>query len=222
MTDELATTSPPPRSMRELAAEAAACAADLVAHPEVAARWNEASALNGLTVGALAAHLIRATGAVVAYLDRTDPDLGPGDDELLTKYTYFHAALDAPIHDKIKEVSAREAEVGPSELATKAADVADDLAQRLAGEPPDRLVKALGDRLLTLDDFCATRLIEILMHLDDLAVSIGEPTPAVDEHATGVVIDILTGIARHRHGDWAVIHALGRSERSTAEVYPVF
>ena len=208
--------------MRDLAGGTARQAADLVAMPEVAARWNEASALNGLTVGALAAHLIRATGAVVAYLDRTDPGTEPGDDELLTKYTYFHAALDAPIHDQIKEVSAREAEVGPDELVAKAAAVADELETRLANEPPDRLVGALGKRLLTLDDFCATRLIEILMHLDDLAVSVGLPTPDVDEEATGVVIDILTGIARHRHGDWAVIHALGRAERSTAEVYPVF
>ena len=58
-----------------------------------------------MTVGALSAHLVRAAGATLAYLDRTDPSTRP-DGELLTPVTYFHAAIDSPIHERIKEVSA--------------------------------------------------------------------------------------------------------------------
>ncbi len=206
--------------LRALAAKAADDAATLVANPAVGTKWDEPSALDDMTVGALAAHLVRASGAVVAYLDRTDPSL-QADDELLTKFTYFHAALDAPIHDQIKKVSAEESTIGHDELAAKAAQVASDLRDRLATEPDDRLVGALGQRMLTLDDFCATRLIEILMHVDDLATSIGVPTPESPAEATGEVIDILVGIARHRHGDWAVIHSLGRAERVTDPAFPV-
>ena len=54
-----------------------------------------------MTVGGLAAHLVRAAGATVAYLDRTPVDAQPEDD-LLTPVTYFHAALDSPIHDQVK------------------------------------------------------------------------------------------------------------------------
>ena len=120
-----------------------------------------------MSVGALAAHLVRATGATLAYLDRTDVEARP-ERELLSKVSYFHAAVDSPIHDRIKEVSADEASAGHEQVAARATQVAESLAARLPNEPVDRLVGALGDRMLTLDDFCRTRMIEIGMHIDDL------------------------------------------------------
>jgi len=178
--------------VRMMAVTAAEQAADLIGTDQVRDQWDKPSALEGMTVGALAAHLHRATGAVIAYLDRSDPELRAADvaaDALLTKSTYFHAAVDSPIHDRIKEVS---------------------------------VIGALGDRLLTLDDFCRTRMIETLMHIDDLAHSVGLPTPDLDPDGTAEVIDIVVGIARHLHGDWAVIHALARAERAKPDVFPVF
>jgi len=201
--------------------DSSAVAADLVASPHVVRHWDEPSALDGMTVGALAAHLVRATGATLAYLDRTDPATKP-EDELLTKVTYFHAAIDSPIHERIKEVSAEEALVGPTGVAARAKEVAVELAARLPTEPVDRLVGALGKRMLTLDDFCRTRMIEIGMHIDDLAHSVGIETPDLGDDVTAEVIDIVVGIARHLNGDWAVIHALARSERASDDVFPVF
>ncbi len=221
MADEATTTNRnDSERVRSRVVQAAEEAAALIASSEVEARWHEPSALTGMTVGALAAHLIRATGATLAYLDRTAPSAQP--EALLTKVTYFHAAIDSPIHEQIKEVSASEASVGHAELVAKSRQLAEDLAVRLMAEPPDRLVGALGKRMLTLDDFCCTRMIEILMHIDDLAHSVGLPTPALDRDGTGEVIDIIVGIARHLHGDWAVIHALARAERSKGNVFPVF
>lgn len=201
--------------------ESSAVAADLVGRSEVADRWGEPSALEGMTVGALAAHLVRATGATLAYLDRTDPGDRPSD-ELLTKVTYFHAAVDSPIHERIKEVSADEASAGYDAVLARAREVAAGLAERLPAEPEDRLVGALGARMLTLDDFCRTRMIEIGMHIDDLAHSVDLDTPPLSADVTGEVIDIVVGIARHLRGDWAVIHALARAERSDGGVFPVF
>jgi hypothetical protein len=201
--------------------DSAATAADLVGSPEVAANWNAPSALDGMTVGALAAHLVRATGAVLAYLDRTPEDAEPVS-ELLTKVTYFHAAIDSPIHERIKQVSADEADAGFEAVSGRAREVAESLAARLPTAPPDRLIGALGGRMLTLDDFCCTRMIEIGMHIDDLAVSVGVETPDLGSDVTAEIIEIVVGIARHLHGDWAVIHALARAERSSADVFPVF
>lgn len=201
--------------------DCSAVAAALVESDDVASRWNQPSALDGMTVGSLAAHLVRATGATLAYLDRTDPAARP-DEELLTKVTYFHAAVDSPIHDRIKEVSADEAGAGHAGVAARAREVADELATRLPAEPDDRLIGALGGRMLTLDDFCRTRMIEIGMHIDDLAHSVGTDTPVLGTDVTGEVIDIVLGIARHLHGDWSVIHALARAERSPGDVFPVF
>ena len=206
--------------VRGLVVEAVDAAAALMGGAEVAARWDEPSALAGMTVGALSAHLVRAAGATLAYLDRTDPTARP-DGELLTPVTYFHAAIDSPIHERIKEVSADEATVGAADLAAKCAGIADAMRARFAAEPDDRLVAALGGRMLLLDDFCRTRLIEVLLHLDDLAASVGVACPDTSREGRTVVIDTLVGIARMQFGDWEVLHALGREERRVAAVFPV-
>jgi hypothetical protein len=207
--------------VRGLVIEAVEAAAALIGSDEVVAQWEQPSALDGMTVGALCAHLVRAAGAVSAYLDRTDPAARP-DGAALTPVTYFHAAIDSPIHDRIKEVSASEATVGPGEVAAHCRWVAESMRVRLAEEPPDRLVAALGGRMLSLDDFCRTRLIEVLLHLDDVAASIGVPCPDTSADGRAIVIDILIGIARMKSGDWGVLHALARDERRTVDVFPVF
>jgi hypothetical protein len=209
------------QAVRGLVIEAVDAAAALMAGDDVAARWDEPSALAGMTVGALSAHLVRAAGAALAYLDRTPPDRRP-EGELLTPVTYFHAAIDSPIHERIKEVSADESTIGPAEMAAKCADVAARMRERFAAEPSDRLVAALGGRMLTLDDFCRTRLIEVLYHLDDLAASVGRPCPDTSREGRTIVVDILLGIARDQHGDWEVLRSLAREERRQAPVFPVF
>lgn len=208
------------RPVRDLVVEAVETAAALISDPIVSARWNEPSALTGMSVGALSAHLVRAAGATIAYLDRTDPGRRP-DDALLTPVTYFHAAIDSPIHEQIKTVSADESAIGAAATAQKCRELAVTMKQRLATEPADRLIAALGGRMLFLDDFCRTRLIEVLLHLDDLVASVGVDRPEVDADSTAIVIDILIGIARSQHGDWAVLHSLARSERSRPGVIPV-
>ena len=209
------------RRVRDLVTEAVDAASALIARDEVRVRWDEPSALAGMTVGALSAHLVRAAGSVLAYLDRTDPEVRP-DSALLTPVTYFHAAIDSPIHERIRDVSATESKAGPAEVAARCVQVARSMRIRLAEEPSDRLVAALGGRMLTLDDFCRTRLIEVLLHLDDLAVSVGVACPDTDEQGRAIVIDVLVGIARTVHGDWDVLRALAREERRTVAVFPVF
>ncbi len=206
--------------VRALVVEAVEAAASLIGRDEVAQRWDRPSALGGMTVGALAAHLVRAAGATLAYLDRTDPATRP-DGERLTPATYFHAAIDSPIHERIREVSADEAAVGHDALAAKCAGVAAAMRERFAAEPTDRLVGALGGRMLSLDDFCRTRLIEVLLHVDDLAASLGVERPATDPEGAAIATDILLRIARDRHGDWPMLLAMARQERSTQAVFPV-
>ena len=103
--------------VRSLVVEAVEAAAELMSRPSVGVAWDTPSALEGMTVGGLAAHLVRAAGATVAYLDRTPVDAQPEDD-LLTPVTYFHAALDSPIHDQVKKVSADESAIGHEATAT--------------------------------------------------------------------------------------------------------
>ncbi len=207
--------------IRSLVVGTVETAADVIGDAAVANRWDQPSALEGMTVGALCAHLVRAAGATIAYLDRTPADRQP-DDELLTPVTYFRAAVEAPIHDQIKDVSADEAAIGQQAMAAKCRRLAADLASRFADEPEDRLLMALGGRMLTLDDFCRTRLIEVLLHIDDLVASTGIPRPTLDLRGPVEVIEICVGIGIDRHGVWGMLEALARAERSEDNVFPIF
>ena len=126
--------------VRHMVIDSSVVAATLVNSPQVQDQWDQPSALAGMTVGALAAHLVRATGATLAYLDRTDLDKKL-ERELLSKVSYFDAAVDSPIHNRIKEVSADEASAGHKQVAAQATQVAESLAERLAqrvSRPPGR------------------------------------------------------------------------------------
>ncbi len=204
--------------------EALAAVTPLLEAPELAARWEEESALERFSVRGLAGHLLRATTSVEAYLDRPEP--GPGQ-ESLSAAAYFAAAiysdigdapytgpdLDSDLHSAIRARGEGMAEGGPAGLAGDWSAAARRLAERLAAEAPGRRVQVFGDLVLTLDDYLTTRLVELCVHADDLAVSLGIPTPALPAAATGLAIAVLLGVARLRHGDAAVVRALARRER---------
>ena len=116
--------------VRTLVVEAVATAADYIDKENVAERWEEPSALEGMTIGALAAHLVRAAGSTLAYLDRTSPDTTT-DGDLLNPVTYFHAAVDSPIHEQIKTVSSEEAANGHAAIVAICRDTVSELASRL-------------------------------------------------------------------------------------------
>ncbi|MDG1410588.1 MAG: hypothetical protein P8L46_15305 [Acidimicrobiales bacterium] len=109
--------------IRAMVVEAVEASAELMASSPVADQWNEASALEGTTVGALAAHLVRAAGSTIAYRDRTPVDAQPST-ELLAPTTNIHTALESPIHERIKHVSAQESSLGHSELTEKCTQLA--------------------------------------------------------------------------------------------------
>ena len=56
---------------------------------------------------------------------------------------------------------------------------------------------------LTLDDLLLTRMMEIAVHSDDLAVSVDLPTPAFPPRVFTPVLGLLTALAVERHGQAA-------------------
>ena len=71
---------------------------------------------------------------------------------------------------------------------------------------------------LTLDDFLTTRTMELAVHLDDLAVSVGHPAPDLPDAAFEPVLTLLARLAARRHGQAAMLRALARSERAPAAI----
>jgi hypothetical protein len=78
-------------------------------------------------------------------------------------------------------------------------------AERAAGGP-------------ALDDFLLTRTIEIAVHNDDLAVSVGVPAPALPAYALDLVLPTLVQVAARRHGGTALLRVLSRAERARGSV----
>jgi uncharacterized protein (TIGR03083 family) len=121
--------------------------------------------------------------------------------------------LDAPRQRMVREIGERDAGNGPDDLAERFDAARARMATRLEQEDPDRLVVLFGPTALTLNEALITRLIEMVVHVDDLAVSLDVPTPDVPDEAAETVILTMARIARKRRGDLPLIRALSRRER---------
>jgi uncharacterized protein (TIGR03083 family) len=201
--------------------DAAATAVALLARPEVAEHWHQGSVLAQFGVAALAGHLLRGMITVDRYLDGPEPG-GPG----ISAASYYHtvirsADLGDPGNVAARTRGAEAAAGGPAAVAAEARAVAERLSARLPEMPPGRLLSVLGGLVMTLDQYLRTRIVELVIHADDLAVSVGvELAPPAPE--TGkIAIDVLVDVARIRHGDLAVLRALGRRERDPVQALRV-
>jgi hypothetical protein len=67
---------------------------------------------------------------------------------------------------------------------------------------------------LRRDDFLLTRMLEIVVHCNDLALSVGIPLPEFPAEVFAPVRDLLVRLAVSRHGQSAVISTLTRRERT--------
>ncbi|MBC3840168.1 maleylpyruvate isomerase family protein [Streptacidiphilus sp. 4-A2] len=201
---------------------AADAAMALLASDEVAARWDEPSACAGFTVGGLAAHL---GWQVQSARGRWSP--APGPDAPLTGLLEHYAGaawvgadLDAPVNVTIKETEEERSKAGPAEVLRLTREARDEAARQLAAMAPEDVVAMpwIEGRAVTAAVLLSTRLMELLVHGDDLAVSVDVPTAAVTDSAYERVNDLLVRLAARRHGPVAVLRALSRSERAPQTV----
>jgi hypothetical protein len=202
--------------------EAAGVAVELLRRPEVADRWPEPGASEGMTVGAVAAHLVSSGIEMLVPLLEVE---GPPGTRVLEPSRYYSGQsldLDHEGHHDVRERAQTGSRRGAAALAADAATAVAGLTLRLSEQPEGRRVLVLGAYDMTLDGFLVTRLVELLAHTDDLAASAGVATPDLPPGAVTLVVTCLTDVARRRHGDIAVLRTLARRERSTKGVFPVF
>lgn len=204
---------------RGLVAPTCALAVELAARPEVLAAWESPSAAHGMSVGAMAQHLLSQLGYLI--------DLGgadvPADAELISAVEHYRRAawansdLDAEANTKIRD--------GANEAATDGADRLLDQARERLAAMPDAVARFAGPVYLdwqgwalSADAFLITRLMEIIVHSDDVCASVDLPLPAFPPAAFEAVMGLLTAVATDRHGQAALVHALSRPQRSTGPV----
>jgi hypothetical protein len=204
---------------------AADAAVELLASDEVAARWAEPSALAGFTVGGLAAHLGWQVQSAWAALAAPRPGPGAEVTSLLEHYAraaWIGAAVDAPVNVGIRDAGQERAKSGAAQQASLTGDARAQAAAVLgsAGFGPATVIAMpwIEGRAMTAGDVLTTRLMELVVHGDDLAVSVGVETPRYPASAFAAVNDLLVRVSERRHGPLAVLRALSRAERAPESI----
>jgi hypothetical protein len=207
---------------RQLFLESLAEARSVVASDLVNENWERPSALREMSIKALVGHLLRAPITVTTYLDNP-----PGTGTPTTPAAYFDSILKStdiehPVHVGVRRRGLEEAMEGHDDVVARWDEATSRLHEVLEIEPSDRLVVVGGDLLLSLDDYLVTRLVEVMVHTDDLAASVGIEGPNFQPEAAKLIFEAMVETARLRHGDVAVMRAFTRRERDAQDALQVF
>jgi len=199
--------------MRKLFLDSATVVLAALRDPEVASRWGQPSTLAEQSIGSIAGHLARGTlWLVTDYLDQPVEPGAPITLPTVADYLAMAMTLTAEDHAGIRTRGAEVAALGPAEVTGRASTALEALRSRLPAEPADRVLPVFGGALMPLDEYLVTRMIEQVVHLDDLARSLDRDPWVLPAEAVDLVL--VTGI-RHgvaRHGAPTMIRALYREQ----------
>jgi hypothetical protein len=206
--------------VRELYLTAAEAAAKLLAAPEVAGAWDEPSALAKLSVKGLAGHLATQVFVIPKMLAEpvpTEPLVSIN--EYYARASWIGSDIDDSFNESIRASGEKDAAGGAAALAAEVDACVRELRRTLPSLPARPVRRPAWDGwAISLDDFVTTRLLEIAVHSDDLAHSVGIATPDLPAQAVETVVDVLSRIAIRRHGAVNVLRALTRAERAPASI----
>jgi hypothetical protein len=193
--------------------DAARYAGDVLESPAVAAAWTRDSALPRMTVGAVAGHLYLVVRRVDQHLDEPEPIAA--DPAVIAPYQWMRVErpedLDREDHRVVRADGDHVAKRGWDSVETSYTARVDKVAARLAAHCPRNVALATG--VMDFASYLATRVVELLVHADDLAVSVGLTPSAPPADAATVAIELLVDAARSIYGDLDVLRSLTRAER---------
>ncbi|SDK16780.1 Mycothiol maleylpyruvate isomerase N-terminal domain-containing protein [Lentzea albidocapillata subsp. violacea] len=207
-------------TIREDFLTTARIALELLRHQQVAQHWDRPSALPEFGVSGLAGHL--------AYQALPLPSMigtPPGDEPVVSLMEHYERAqwtdldVDSEFHTRIRAGGEKLAVEGRDALCDRFEQTLDELAKSLPGQE-NRGVRMphWGPWAVPLDEYLVSRLMEFVVHSDDLAVSVGLDTPEFPRHVSETVIDLLTRMALNKHRAIDVVRALSRKERAPQDI----
>lgn len=201
---------------RDALVRASEALSPLVSDPRVGDAWDRESVLRGFTVGGLVRHLVSQPECAVEFLGiRPVPPHAETVSlvELYRRTDWFAAPVIAEENTSIAaDFNAMAAGLQEHSVAILAESVA-ALPGAIEAAGPTTYVP-WQDCLLATDDFLVVRLMEVVVHADDLAASIGADAPVVDDEALHPVLALLAALSAGRHGQTEVLRALSRAERA--------
>lgn len=180
---------------RELAAFAEECTAvDRTLATVTAEDWGRPG-LGEWTIAELVVHLLNGATRIDAYLD-----LDPGEAAACDRVSYFQCDLEA-IAPAVAERARQEASsIDPGELPARFAGGWRASVDRAAALPPEHVLATFRGPM-RLDEYTATRVVEMVVHHMDLRMALDQPpgaTPAAG-HLAMSVLECLLGSSRPRN-----------------------
>jgi hypothetical protein len=195
--------------------------------PEVAAAWDRPSALADYSVGGVAAHAVHGG---LLRLEGLLREPAPPFVHAVSVADYFgpnrvsHPGDVDPLFVALRARSEAVAQRGPDALVTSCRESRAALADRLRHSEADRpvAVARVPGGTTPLSDYLRTRVLEVVVHGDDLMASVeGLRTPEPPAAAVEVCLLVCVELARARVGDMAALRAFSRSERAAPDALRV-
>ncbi|MGE0878484.1 MAG: hypothetical protein AB7L13_05530 [Acidimicrobiia bacterium] len=190
--------------------------------PPVGARWTEPSALALMDVGSVAGHLFLVVRRVVKRLEAADAHTAAVErasratkvDRVVyrTIRVTNETDLDHEAHRVVRDDGAHVAAWGWEPVCDAFADRVSRLRARFAAAPLPA-VTDFGGHAMAFDAYLESRVVEVLVHADDLATSCELDAGSPPATAVDIALGFLVDIARREHGDLAVLRSFTRHER---------
>jgi hypothetical protein len=201
----------------------AQAALSFVSLPLVNERWASASCLPEMTVGALSGHLLHS--GIFMLEDALNGTDVPGGSTRTAATVFSWVPLEEadPANADVRFVAESESGEGQTDLVSRAAASMHRISESLDRTPPDRVVAFFNGTIpMTLDQLLRARVLELVVHLDDLICSVGVTKLPLPKEAVALTCHLGLDINLTRYGHEEVLRALFRRDRAAGDALRTF
>ena len=194
---------------------------DILGRAEVRGAWAQPSLLPDYSVGGLAAHAVHG----VVWLEQLLKDTQPVGLRRVSVFEFFgpnrveKESVD-PIAVSLQSAAEAFAHTGADAVTAACTTSRKELLGLLEGGSSDRAVPVLrvaGGRV-ALCDYLRTRVLEVVVHGDDIVCSLpGLTSPDPPVRSMEVSLGVCLELARARVGDLGTLRGFARTERAVAD-----
>jgi hypothetical protein len=198
----------------------------VMSHAEVVDSWDQPSAVADYTVGGVAAHAVHG----VLWLERVlkDPEPVGLRRAKVPEYMGLNRSEDDeddPFGASLRSAAEAFAQTGAHIVAAALRVSRDELATLLSAVPASRAVPVIRvpGAYSPLSEYLPTRILEAIVHGDDVASSMTAlQVPGPPSAAVAVCLDVCLELAQARLGDFETLRAFTRVERAVPDALRVF